>query len=459
MNKRYLLGVAAARKVFLKKVDCTRYKRICGYSLQKTNIPEFMKRKSIILIASALLLSIMVCRAQGDTALLLKQANVVDVVSGNIERNTSLFIEHGKIVAIGKRAGKRAKAAQVIDLKGAYVVPGLIDAHVHVANGKGVKPEQSLSHLQYFLKHGITTVRDAAGDAGLLQVVQQKIRSGEAQGADVYYAAFMAGDWYFNRGQHLHKEPYTAWEQCIQPGVDLDSAMKAAKDCGATGLKLYHSIDSAFLTQVVQAAHRHQLKIWGHAMMYPARPLQIVEAGVEVLSHAYMLAWINPNDSMIGLATRKRNRPMSKEAADSFLTSVDVTAFCNAMKAKNAILDATLCVSEQQGDDYAFTLLKKVHAQGVKVCAGTDQIVDFKRPYPRLMDELDYYVSRCGFTNLEALQSATLIAAEAIGQENNIGAVAPGKKADLLVLAANPLENILHLQKQVMVIQNGRQIR
>lgn len=415
-----------------------------------------MKRRRTILLSGILLLLLPApaCLAQSDSALLLQHANVIDVTSGNIQRDVTVCMEQGKIVSVGGRATKKPKA-RVIDLKGAYVMPGLIDAHVHVANGMGVKPETALSHLQYFLQHGITSVRDAAGDASVLQQVQKKIRSGEAKGADVYYAAFMAGPWYFNRGMDLRKEPYTAWEQCVQPGVNLDSIMKAAKDCGATGVKLYHSIDSSYLPEVVKAAKRHQLKVWGHAMMYAARPVQVAQAGVEVLSHAYMLAWISPDDSLIGVATRRRNRPMSKETADSLLSAVDVTAFCNAMKANNAILDATLCISDQE-DDYAFSLLKKVHACGVKVCAGTDQIVDLKRPFPRLLDELSYYVNRCGFTPLEALRSATLIAAEAIGQEQNIGTVVPGKKADLLVLSGNPLTDIANLKKQVMVIQGGK---
>lgn len=408
-------------------------------------------RLSGIVLLVIQLLAVQLLPAQ-DTTLILQHANVVDVTSGKIKQQVNMVIKNGRITAVGARAGKKEQG-KTIDLKGAYVMPGLIDAHVHVANGKGMKPETTLKHLQYFVQHGITSVRDAAGDASVLKVAQQRIRSGQAEGADVYYAAFMAGPWYFDRDQHLRKEPYTAWEQCIQPGVNLDSAMKVAYDCGATGVKLYHSIDSAFLPEVVKAAKRHQLKVWGHAMLYPARPMEVVAAGMEVLSHVSMLVWLNKEDSVRALVNVRKDR--KKPYADSLAAQTDVTAFCKQMKAHNAILDATLCVAYER-DGYVFDMLKNIHAQGVKIDAGTDQIVDFNQPFPALMKELAFFVNRCGFSNLDALRAATVINAEVIGQQHNIGTVAVGKKADLLVLKENPLLDIENLKKQFMVIQAGR---
>ncbi|WP_159445112.1 amidohydrolase family protein [Filimonas lacunae] len=389
-----------------------------------------------------------------DSVLVLKNARVIDVLTGKMTAGVTVVVQHGVITAIGKRAGKHVVGKE-IDIHGGYVVPGLIDTHIHVANGHGVKPERGLSLLNYLVKHGITTVRDAAGNAEVLHTLQTEIRNGDVVGADVYYAAFMAGRWYYDRGIGLRKEPYMAWEQCIEPGVDLDSAMAAAKACGATGIKLYHSIEGSYLPQVVRAAKKQGLKVWGHAMMYPAKPVEVVNAGVEVLSHVSMLTWLNPSDSVQRMFSARIYSKLTTQQKDSLLACIDVKPFCDAMKAHNAILDATLRVSYPR-DEYVMPLLKRIYQQGVKISAGTDEITDTTQPYPHLMEELGYFIHNCGFTTLDALRSATIIGAEAIGEEKHIGSVTVGKKADLLVLQENPLQDIEHLKKQVMVIQAGR---
>lgn len=382
-----------------------------------------------------------------DTTLVLKNAQVLDVKRGKFKKNRNIIIQQDKIVKIS-RGIKTKGPVKTIDVNNGYVIPGLIDSHVHVTANRHNKLENTLSHLNYFLQHGITTVRDAAGDGSELQKAGQAIRQGEKLGANVYFAAFMAGDWYYNRGQNLRDEPYTPWEQLIKPGINLDSAMAAAKNCGATGVKLYHSFDEVFLKNVTSAAKKQGLKVWGHAMLYPARPVAVVNAGMEVLSHVSMLESLG-SDSLF------YRRTTSKAYKDSVIANLNIDEFCKAMKANNAILDATLCVSADR-DSWVFPLLKRVHAKGVKISSGTDQIVDLKRKYPRLIDELNYFVNECGFTPAEAIQSATLIGAEVVGQEKNIGSIEVGKRADLVILKGNPLLNINELKHIGQVIQNGK---
>ncbi|WP_316795046.1 hypothetical protein [Pedobacter agri] len=213
----------------------------------------------------------------------------------------------------------------------------------------------------------------------------------------------MAGDWYYNRGQHIRKEPYSPWKQLLVPDDNLDKATSVAKACGATGVKLYHSFDKDFLADVTAAAKRHHLKLWGHTMLYPAKPVEVVTSGMEVLSHVSMLETMR-TDSLFYL------RSTSMACKDSIIAGINIIPFCKAMKKHQRILDAALCVSEFK-DPWVFALLKRVHEQGVKVSTGTDQIVDLNRSYPRLIDESCYFVNKCGFTPAEALYSATQISA------------------------------------------------
>ncbi len=384
-----------------------------------------------------------------DTSMIvLKNVNVLDFDQGKFINKKNVAVSNGVIVSTNYPE-RKLKGLKVLDLSGKYLVPGLIDAHVHVSAQTKNNINTTFSHLNYFLKHGVTTVRDASGDGAALLEAQQSIKSGKQKGANVFFAAVMAGDWYYNRGVDLHKnEPYQPWRQLVTDQTDLDSAMAIAKSCGATGVKLYHSFNKELLAKVVTAAKKHGLKTWGHLMMYPATPLEVVASGVEVPSHVFMLENLVADSAFL-------LRKTSAGYKEDLIAKFDITGFCDLMKSKNAILDATLCVSEDR-DPWIFTMLKKIHEQGVEIAAGTDQVVNLNRPHPRLLDELSSFVDKCGFINIDAIKAATLINAKVIGEEKRLGSIEKGKVADLLVLNGNPLLDIRELGNIKIVMQSGK---
>jgi len=387
---------------------------------------------------------------QSDTAILtLRNLQIVDVNRGVIISGKEIVIKEGMIFKI-RRQRRNLPDGVLVDLKGAFIMPGLIDGHVHVTARTKNNMATTYKHLNYLVSHGITSVRDAGGDGAALVEAKNEISNGKRRGPDIYFSAFMAGDWYYNRDAGIRQEPYFPWEQRLVPGDNLDEAMVKAKSCGATGVKLYHSFDAGFLKDIVKAAKKYELKVWGHSMIYPAKPVEVVHSGVQVLSHVSMLEGMRKTDDD---TFYKRNRPVAYR--DSVMAKLDIREFAEAMKANHAILDATICVSVQS-DPWVLPLLKRLHQQGVEISAGTDQIVDLARTYPYLIDELSYFVRDCGFSNADALRSATIIAAKVIGQEKNIGRIDKGRRADLIAMKENPLERISALKDLDIVIKAGK---
>ena len=392
-----------------------------------------------------------------EKAIIFKNVNVVDVVEGNIRKGQDVVIKEGIIQAIGKNVGTGV-SGEVKDLTGMYMMPGLIDAHVHIANDPKESQEDRAKHLEYFLRHGVTSIRDAAGDARVLQELKEGVQQGKYLGPDIYYAAFMAGPAYFE-GNDREKsmvegwpEPYAPWMQCIRPDTDLDKAMEGVKAC--TGVKIYGGFDRETLLPLVRKAKEYGLQVWGHATLFPAKPWDVADAGIQVISHAYMLEWERVSEELCGNIFENYEKFYDKIDHDK----MSVERFLQTVKSKGLIFDPTLFLCIENKMDWAIRFVKRANQIGVKICAGTDYINDLNRPFPFIFDELDLYVEKCDFYPMEAIFTVTKVAAEALGICNKVGTVEVGKQADLLILSGNPFDDIKELRKIKVVIKRGIEI-
>ena len=413
--------------------------------------------------------------AAAPKPLLLTHVGLIDGTGSPVRRDMTIEITGKRITAVypdGSRAAP--KDAEVRDLGGKYVIPGLIDAHVHITDA-----EPDIAHYRTFLHAlllgGVTGIRDMAGDDRLLQYLAEQANSDAFAWPDIFYVALMAGPSFFKedvRAQAASKgEPlgFAPWMQAITAKTDIPLAVAEAKGTGATGIKLYANLPAALVKAITAEAHRQGLRVWTHATIFPAKPSDAVDAGVETISHSPYLVWEAapnvPDDyKMRAMGDFEHVKPDAPQ----------ILALFDAMKKRGTILDATLLVFKNEAEHHpqsvgagvmpwSYAVTKLAHQRGVLIDAGTD---DAGFPYgkdgpdlgqlPSVHQEMALLVRHAGFTPVQAIEAATEVGAAALGQSAKRGTITPGKLADLVVLDADPSRDIHNATKIDFVVKHGR---
>lgn len=352
----------------------------------------------------------------------------------------------------------------IINANGKYVLPGLIDAHVHMATDpSGVDNRaHTLDVLQRMLYSGVTKVRDMAGDARTLAGLARDALTGDIISPDIYYSALMAGPEFFNdprtktatRGGMTGKMPYML---AVTDSTNLELAIAEAKGTGATGIKLYADLSSSLVNKIVAEAAKQHMIVWAHAWLQYANPSDVVRDGVRIISHAPLLL----HDKMDSIPSSWKNRFHDEKFWDN--ATPDFSSLFQLMKKHNTILDATLLTyKEWAAQDstmrYDYELGKRITAQayksGVTIDAGVD---DDQKEF--VQGEIELLVKDAGFTAIDAIIAGTLNGAKVLNIENTCGTVSINKIADLLLLDKNPLDNIDNIESVNMVIKNGKIFR
>lgn len=354
----------------------------------------------------------------------------------------------------------------VLDMRGRYVIPGLIDTHVHLATDpSGVDNRNAtLNVLSRMLYSGITSVRDMAGDARVLAGLSRDAGTGDILSPDIYYSALMSGPDFFTdpravvsaRGGVAGQMPFMLG---VTDSTQMPLAIAAARGTGATGIKLYADLSAKVVRAIVSEANRQGLKVWGHAWLSPAIPSDLIQAGVGSLSHApLMVAEVLPRMYDSVPPSWKKAGMSDMFWRDSVAGRMD--ALFKLMKQHNVLLDATMSAYKQWSEQdtakrWYYELTRRVTAAayraGVKICAGTDDDQEKFVQY-----EMRLLVKDAGFSPIDALIAATQYGAEAIGLEGTRGSVAAGKLADLVVLDRDPLADLENLDSVYLVIKDGK---
>jgi imidazolonepropionase-like amidohydrolase len=374
----------------------------------------------------------------------------------------TVVIKNGTIAQIFPDGSQPlADSMPVIQLKGKFLLPGLIDTHVHLATDPSGTDNRvsTLAVLERMLYSGITSVRDMAGDARTLAGLARDARTGDIPAPDIYFSALMAGPSFFKdprtiattKGGRAGMMPYM---RAVTDTTDLRLAVAEAKGTGATGIKLYADLDADLVSRIVTEAKKQGLLVWGHAWLNPARPSDLIKAGVGSISHAPLLL----HETMDSVPVAWKKQPLPDRFWNDSLPNE--TVLFNLMKKHGTILDATLSAYHQwarqdpsMSYDYEITkgLAAAAYRAGVTICAGTDDDQE-----SLVQSEMGLLVRDAGMSPRDAIIAATEHGAEALGIAGSCGTIETGKNADLVILDKNPLEDIENIRSVFLVIKKGK---
>lgn len=358
--------------------------------------------------------------------------------------------------------------ARVHDLDGKYLIPGLIESHIHLMQSYRNSREAMYSELERQLYGGVVAVREMAGDIRVSAKAKRNIATGVKTGPDIYYAALMAGP-YFAAGPMrraaIDMGPGEAsWAQAVTNDTDVRHAITRAAATHASAIKLYVEIEPEVIRMLTEEAHRQGLKVWAHPNLHPARPLDVVRAGVDAVSHICHLRWQSSNVDPHQFIRRTADLPPRIDPELINPESEEMIELYKEMVSRGVMFDPTYSfvyfhpgpTRSGCSPELATAMAMAARQYGVEFSIGTDYVGPVDDPYPALHLEIEHLVDYGILSPHEALIAATLNGARSLGMEDDYGTLEPGKLASMVVLDENPLENIRGLRSVVTVIKRGQ---
>ncbi len=381
----------------------------------------------------------------------------------------TIELRDGRITALYP-TGSRAVGSEfeLRDLPGHFVMPGLIDAHVHLATVD--RPDNiTAAILRYTLLGGVTTVRDMGGNAPRVLELARRAARDTASAPRIYASAVFAGPRWFANYDSTRLHYWSAGAAVgsapgarrIDAATDIAAAVRDAAALGVRGIKLYADLAPDRIIAIGREARAAGLQVWSHAVSEPSRVQEIAAGGAVAVSHADQLVWA----TLPAADPRMGNREVRAQLFRSVSPDgPELRDAFRAMRAAGTMLEPTLLVM-QLGDmrdgemgplgeiqAWSVAATRAAHRSGVRLVAGTDAI---GQRTPNIHLEMRLLVEQVGLTPLEAIQAATQHGAMALGIADSTGTVEVGKWADLVVLRADPTSDIRKTRDVVMVLRRG----
>ena len=388
-------------------------------------------------------------------------ATLIDVTGKPPIPNSVVVIQGDRIVSAGARSiTKIPDNAKLIDVSGRFLLPGLWDMHSHF---------YQLEFGPTYLAAGITTARDVGNDIEFGTALRDAAKQKRGLGPRMLLAGYIDG-----------KNENHSFDVQVETPEEARAAVQRYKNAGYEQIKIRDNVKLETLKVICAEAHRLGMTVTGH-VPEGMNALQAVEAGMDQLNHInyvltgffpdrdrnsppvsinleapnvkYALKFfkehgtvIDPTAAVLELMLRPMNRPIASFEPGVTKVAPELTVQINKKGEPAEQAEGLALVM-----DVLLKLVGALHHAGVPIVAGTDVGV----PGHTLHRELELYV-KAGLTPLQAIQSATITPARVMKLDNEVGTIEPGKRADLVIVDANPLDNISNIRKIRYVIAQGR---
>lgn len=403
----------------------------------------------------------------------IEHVRLFDSEQAAVREDQTVVVSGDRFAKVGPAKSASVPAdAERIDGTGKTILPGLFDMHAHAQDGDGILNMAS----------GVTAVRDMGNDMDQLKHLQDQWQNGTAIGPRVWKSGFIDGHGQYQAPTGLYADTE----------AEAVAAVNRYADLGYVQIKLYSSLNPDFVPAIVKVAHARGLRVSGH-IPNGITASKFVEDGADEIQHINFIFLNFLADKVKDTRTPERFTAVGANAAKLDLQSKAVNDFIALLLNHHTTVDVTLATfegmfTERPGEvspDFApvlkrlpaqvqrsarsgglpvttetdqlykdsyramLAMTKRMYDAGVPILAGTDAIAGIM-----LHRELELEV-QAGIPPTKSLQIATYNAARLLKQDNDLGSIAEGKRADFVLVDGNPAEHISDIRRCRFVMKNG----
>ncbi|HUE43378.1 MAG TPA: amidohydrolase family protein [Candidatus Sulfotelmatobacter sp.] len=428
--------------------------------------------------------------AEDASTIVLTHVRVIDGTGAAARNDQAVVIRDGKIIAVGGATSTKAPdGAKVLDLTGRTVIPGLVGMHDHMyypapGGAPAMYPEHATSFPRLYLAGGVTSIRTTGSVEPYTDLELKKaIDAGATAGPKIH----VTGPYFEGPGT------FTPQMHELQDAEDARRTAEYWVSEGVTSFKAYMHITPDELSAIVKVAHAHGLKVTGHLCSIGFR--EAASIGIDDLEHGIFA------DSEFVEGRKPDTCPEGREVVEESLLNLDATSgplhdTIRDLVSKHVAVTSTLPVFETIVPNRApleprvldamlpearimYLQRRSIISDGATKShwpALLKKEMDFEREFAKegglLLAGLDptgyggviagfgdqrevELLVEAGFTPLEAIHVATANGAEFLGEQNQIGTIAPGKAADIVVINGDPSANIKDIENVETVFKDG----
>jgi len=387
-----------------------------------------------------------------------RNVNVVSMTSPKVAEKQTVVVRDGKIESVGRRA-KVPQGAKVIDGTGKYLMPGLAEMHGHIPPPNS-PPGVIEDVLLLYLANGITTVRGMLGQDGQLEL-RARTASGELLGPTLYLAGPSFNGNSINSVQEaidkVKAQKQQGWDLLkVHPGLSREEYDAMARTAKEVGIRFAgHVPEDVGLIHALESGHETFDHIDGYVEYLegdkgPVDPKKLAEVVQKTKAAG---AWIVPTSALWEVLYSAI--PLETLQAYPELKYVPVGAVTNWSKMYEDRLKQIPREAAANVIANRRVILRALHEGGVKILMGTDAPQQFSIPGFSLHREL-LRMREAGMTPYDILVSGTVNVGQYFAKQESFGTIEAGKRADLLLVDANPLADITNVAKISGVMARGR---